>query len=100
MAKIELICGKAEDYSVSADIILTDPPFDMEGKKLRTIIDNQQCNHLILITTMRQLLGFMADPGWELSFDFVLDAVAPKKITQHFATQLHPSNRRILVSNW
>ncbi|PQQ35667.1 hypothetical protein C6H68_23930, partial [Photorhabdus luminescens] len=69
MAKIELICGKAEDYSVSADIILTDPPFDMEGKKLRTIIDNQQCNHLILITTMRQLLGFMADPGWELSFD-------------------------------
>ncbi|TDB53043.1 DNA methyltransferase [Photorhabdus luminescens] len=79
MAKIELTCGKAEDHSLSADLILTDPQFDMEGKKLRTIIDNQQCNHLVLITTMRQLLDFMSAPGWELSFDFVLDAVAPKK---------------------
>ncbi|MEQ9971390.1 DNA methyltransferase [Pectobacterium carotovorum] len=79
MQKTTLICGNAAEYSISADIILTDPPFDMPGDELCEIIKTQQSRHLILITTMRQFLELYGLLGWNLAFDFVLDAVAPKK---------------------
>lgn len=97
MAKVSLICGNAADHPLSSQLIMTDPPFDMPGDQLASIIDRSSAQHLVLITTMRQLLWFMQRSDWELSFDFVLDAVAPKKsrsirqpnYTHHTGVYLH-----------
>lgn len=77
--KLCVINADAAGASIKCDLLVTDPPFDMSGKELSKIINQQQCNHLLLITTMRQLLSFCAFSDWELSFDFVLDHVVPKK---------------------
>lgn len=80
MAKITVIHGDAGQQAVSADMIMTDPPYDMSGKKLARILGNYQADHLVLVTTMRQLLEFAAAaPDWSLSFDAVMDGVVPKK---------------------
>jgi 16S rRNA G966 N2-methylase RsmD len=80
MAEITLIEGDAGEVAPQAvDMICTDPPFDMPGSELAKIISKHSARHLLLITTMRQLLEFSAAaPGWRLSFDFVLDGAAPK----------------------
>lgn len=75
----KIVCGDARDYSFSADLILTDPPFDMPGAELSAILENYHAPHLVLITTMTQLLDFMSCGGWHFNFDFVFDGVAPKK---------------------
>lgn len=80
MAKTTLIHGDAADYAhLSADIMLTDPPFEMSGEALAGIINRYPVQHLLLLTTMRQLLGFMRCGTWTLNFDFVFDGVAPKQ---------------------
>jgi len=78
---ITLIHGDAARHALGADLMLTDPPFEMPGKVLASIIGRYDVKHLVLITTMRQLLQFIAESGdtWTLSFDFVLDGSAPKK---------------------
>ncbi|MCG9062966.1 site-specific DNA-methyltransferase [Laribacter hongkongensis] len=76
---VTLIHGDAADYRIRADMIMTDPPYDMPGKQLANIINGYEADHLVLITTMRQLLDFMQPGSWHLHFDFVLDGVAPKK---------------------
>lgn len=77
--KFKLICGDAGLYPQACDLILTDPPYELAGDKLAWILNTYQSDHLVLITTMRQLLGFMAASNWEFGFDFVFDGVAPKK---------------------
>ena len=79
MAKIKLNHGDSECFNVETDLIMTDPPYDMDAKKLVRIFDNIQCDHLVMITTMKQLLDFINISKWQLNFDFVLDAVTPKK---------------------
>ncbi len=79
MAKTTLICGDAADYSIASDLIFTDPPFDMPGVKLAKILASYPAKHLVLITTMRQLLEFMPHTDFRLAFDFVLDGVMPKQ---------------------
>lgn len=80
MAKITVIHGDAARQQLAADLIMTDPPYDMAGAKLARILHNYQADHLVLITTMRQLLEFVqAAPDWRLAFDAVMDGVAPKK---------------------
>lgn len=79
MAEIKIINDDAANHRVKADIIMTDPPFDMPAKTLKSIIDNYESDHLILITTMHQLIDFMKITDWKLSFDFVIDGVVPKK---------------------
>lgn len=79
MAKIKLICGDARKQAISCDLIVTDPPFDMSGKLLADIIQRQDCNHIVLIATMRQILEVVPLLNWKFGFDFVFDAVAPKK---------------------
>ena len=79
MAKTTLIHGDAIDHGQSADLILTDPPFDLPGKQLARIITQYDAPHLVLITTMRQLLEFLPDTDWRLNFDFVIDGVMPKQ---------------------
>ncbi|MCB1826673.1 MAG: hypothetical protein KDJ54_19645 [Candidatus Competibacteraceae bacterium] len=51
----------------------------MPGELLARILSNYHAPHLVLITTMRQLLDFMPRADWRLNFDFVLDGVMPKK---------------------
>lgn len=76
---LNIINADAATQSITCDLLVTDPPFDMKGGKLADIINNQKCNHILLITTMRQLLEFIKNSDWEISFDFVLDHVVPKK---------------------
>lgn len=71
--------GNAADYPVRCDLIVTDPPFDMSGAELSRILNVVDCDHLILITTMKQLVELLRCSAWVLNFDFVLDAVIPKK---------------------
>ena len=77
--RITLIHGDAADHGRAADLILTDPPYEMPGSELARIIGGFDAPHLVLITTMRQLLDFLPRTDWRLNFDFVLDGVAPKK---------------------
>ena len=79
MAKIKLNHGSALDFKVSTDLILTDPPFDMPAETLNKVLNGIECDHLVLITTMKQLLGLIKVSDWQFSFDFVIDAVIPKK---------------------
>ena len=75
-----MICGDAADHAARADLILTDPPYDMPGARLAAILARYHAPHLVLLTSMRQLFELTAaDPGWHLRFDFVFDAAVPKK---------------------
>lgn len=88
--RIKLIEGDAGEFSCKADLIFTDPPYDMSGKDLARILGRYDSSHLVLITTMRQLLDFLAATEWHLAFDFVLDGVAPKKSkANHQPNYLH-----------
>ena len=79
MEKSKLILGDAKSFSLKADIMLTDPPYDMDGEKLAQIINNYECNHLVLIATMGQFIKFANSSNWKLNFDFILNGVSPKK---------------------
>jgi len=92
MAKIKLIKGNAKDYSLQADLMLTDPPFEMPGNEIASIINHYQVDHLVLICSMRQLLEFAKCSDWTLNFDLILDIVSPKKsksMSQPFYTHVH-----------
>ncbi len=79
MAQTTLIHGDALDFGRQADMIMTDPPYDMSGTQLAKIIDQYDCDHMVLLTTMKQLLDFLPRTNWKLAFDFVWDGVMPKK---------------------
>lgn len=79
MSKITLIHGDAGQLTGSADMMLTDPPFELPGKKLAEIVARYTVQHLVLITTMRQLLEFFPHTSFDFAFDCVLDSVAPKQ---------------------
>jgi len=79
MALITLIHGDAADHGRECDLLLTDPPYDMSGARLANILDHYRCDHLVMLTTMSQLLDFLPRTDWRLQFDFVIDGVVPKK---------------------
>lgn len=79
MATIKLIHGDAANHTISADMLLTDPPFEMGGKELASIISKYDSRHLLLICTMRQLLDFSQHTDLKFNLDFVFDLVAPKQ---------------------
>ena len=90
---ITVIHGDAGTVApVSADLILTDPPFDLHGAELHRIINHHPAQHLILLCAMRQALQFFKaadDAGdWKYGFDFVLDMVQPRKSQ----TKYQPNN--------
>lgn len=88
--KLKIINDDAKNHSMSADMIFTDPPFDIGGKELNDIIKLYKCDHLVLITTMKQLLEFSKYSEFEFSFDFVLDAFTPKKSkSNHYPNYTH-----------
>ena len=80
MPKINIVLGDAKNYFGDADLILTDPPYEMPGEILGKILSQYKSQHLVLITSMRQLIELVtAFPLWRISFDFVVDCVVPKK---------------------
>jgi 16S rRNA G966 N2-methylase RsmD len=79
MAKITLLNDDSVNVMVNCDLIMTDPPFDMPAMQLNGILNQANCNHLVLITTMKQLIDLIKISDWQLAFDFVLDAVVLKK---------------------
>lgn len=79
MAKITLIHDDAHNHAINADMIVTDPPFEMDGAELHNIISRYNAPHLLLICSMRQLIDFAKSTDYKLGFDFVLDLVAPKQ---------------------
>ena len=80
MPKITLINDDAKNIKAKADLILTDPPYDMDGHELAQIIDAIDCQHLVMLTTMKQLLGFSKHSRYVLNFDFVGVIVTGKQI--------------------
>lgn len=76
---ITLINADALCVNLKGDLIVTDPPFEMAGKELANILSGIKSNHLVLLSTMRQIIDFAKHSDWDFSFDFVLDAVVPKK---------------------
>lgn len=92
MAQIKIINGDAKDHAIAADLIVTDPPFEMDGKELAAIIEQYDAKHLLLICSMRQLLDFYQHSTFKLNFDLVIDIVAPKQsksVHQPFYTHVH-----------
>lgn len=79
MAKITLINDDASNHSLTADMIVTDPPFEMSGQQLHDIISQYNAPNLLLICSLRQLIEFASLTDYKLGFDFVLDLVAPKQ---------------------
>ena len=77
---VKIINDSAANVIAKADIIVTDPPFDMRGKQLVSEIAGINADHLLLLTSMRQLLEFTKESSeWKFSFDIVLNQVTPKK---------------------
>ena len=79
MAKITLINDDANNHSIAADMIVTDPPFEMSGQQLHDIISQYNAPNLLLICSLRQLVEFANLTSYKMGFDFVLDLVAPKQ---------------------
>lgn len=79
MAKITLINDDASNYSIKADMIVTDPPFELSGQQIHEIISKYNAPNLLLICSLRQLIEFASLTDYKLGFDFVLDLVAPKQ---------------------
>lgn len=77
--QIELINGDAADHGRPCDMVFTDPPFDMPGDELSRTLDLYPADHLVMLTTMRQLLAFAQCSSFRLAFDFVFDGVMPKQ---------------------
>lgn len=76
---ITIVNGSSKNYQYSADMIFTDPPFDMKAKELNEIISNYNADHLLLITVISQYTEFAKLTNYNFSLDFVLDHVIPKK---------------------
>ena len=79
MAKITLINDDASNHSLTADMIVTDPPFELSGQQIHEIISKYNAPSLLLICSLRQLIEFASLTDYKLGFDFVLDLVAPKQ---------------------
>ena len=79
MAKITLINDDASNHSLTADMIVTDPPFEMSGQQLHDIISQYNAPNLLLICSLRQLIEFANLTNYKMGFDFVLDLVVPKQ---------------------
>jgi len=88
--QLKIINDDSSNYNYSTDLIFTDPPFDMSGKDLNRIMSNYKSDNLVLITSIKQLLEFSKYTNYEFSFDFVLDAVQPKKSKSiHYPNYTH-----------
>jgi len=77
--KIEMHNADCRDINVTCDLIFTDPPFEMHGSELSSTFETVNCDHLMLLTTLKQYTELVKSSDWDISFDFVIDSVTPKK---------------------
>lgn len=90
MVKIEIVNADAAEAARPVELLFTDPPYEMGGQSLARILARFDAPHLVMITTMRQLLEFTRHTDYEIAFDFVLDAVVPKKsMSAHQPNYVH-----------
>lgn len=76
---IATINKHSRDVVATADLIVADPPFEMNGVDLDAEIENFDAPHLLLITSMKQAIEFSKVTDMCFCFDLVLDLVSPKK---------------------
>ncbi len=76
---ITLINDSASNCTGTFDLICTDPPFEMKGHELHSMLSNFQFEHLVLIASMHQILQFAKITDLEFSFDMVVSHIKPKK---------------------
>lgn len=89
---IKLIHGDAHDFNCAADLIVTDPPFELKGAEVAKIITQYQSDHLLMLCSMHQFLDFSKHSDFKLNFDLVIDIVSPKQsksVHQPFYTHIH-----------
>lgn len=80
MAQIKIIYGNAQDFEIAADMIVTDPPFEMKGAELYKIIERYHAEHIVLICSMKQLLEFYkVAQNYKLSWQLVMELSVPNR---------------------
>ena len=81
-----LLCG---DSTIKKDVkrllnkeecnfVFTDPPYELSSKIVLQCIDNFSPDHILLISTFRQLADIYRADKYRFRFDFVLNAHLPK----------------------
>ena len=80
-----MIVGDAEQIKTNGDLVFTDPPYDMPADRLARIINRHAVEHIVMLTTMRQLIEFLRITDWDLRFDFVIDNITSKPQRSHHA---------------
>lgn len=60
-------------------MIITDPPFEMSGGQIYKILSCFDYEHLLLITSMHQLIEFAKHTDLQFCFDLVVSHISPKK---------------------
>jgi len=76
-----LYCGDAESFIYDASekaLIFTDPPYELEAKKVISIIKKTAVKHIVMITTFKQGADIYSSNEFHFHFDFVIDAKVPK----------------------
>ena len=91
MAKITILNDDAVNHRLTADMIVTDPPFEMSGEKLYSIVEQYDSNHIVLICSMKQLLDFYkVAKGYKLSWQLVMELCTPNRpIHYHLPAYTH-----------
>lgn len=89
--RLKVINADAATQQIKADMIVTDPPFEMDGKKLADILSNYDADHLLLICSMRQVLElYKYADHWKLSFQLVMELCVPNRpIHYHLPAYTH-----------
>lgn len=90
---IRIYHGDAGKLQMPAvDMIFTDPPFEMSGVQLKSILDNFEYQHLLLICSLHQALELYKISDFEFSFDLVISHISPKKSRNYQMPNMLHSN--------
>ena len=90
---IRIYHGDAAEIKMPpVDMIFTDPPFEMNGAQLKSILDKFEYQHLLLICSMHQALEFYKVTDLEFSFDLVVSHITPKKSKNYAMPNMLHSN--------
>lgn len=89
---ITLINGNAQEYGGAFDMVFTDPPFEMSGCELHSVLSRFDFEHLVLIASMRQILEFYSLSGLKFGWQMVFDFVTPTKNRSYTQPHLRHAN--------
>ena len=78
MSQVKILHGNNMDFQIKADLLFADPPFEIDGADVYRTILNYDCEHVILMCSIKQLLEFFAvNKVYKLRLDFIFDRVIP-----------------------